>query len=155
MAIGGCKRRPMFSYSIFVSKRGRGYVRCKVQPARVVRPIIKVIANFSKVCCYLFHFLFPTKRFSLPSRSSPLFGRGSSFVPRLIPQIMWQTNYTSRVTLPVYLNYLFNRLMAPTFAYRFMVTEEHLSFAIIFLQILLKPMTDYRLALPRQISGDC
>ncbi len=103
-------------------------MRCKVQPARVVRPIIKVIANFSKVCCYLFHFLFPTKRFSLPSRSSPLFGRGSSFVPRLIPQIMWQTNYTSRVTLPVYLNYLFNRLMAPTFAYRFMVTEDRASF---------------------------
>jgi len=32
------------------------------------------------------------------------------------------------VTLPVYLNYLFNRLMAPRFAYRFMITEARRDF---------------------------
>ena len=32
------------------------------------------------------------------------------------------------MTLPVYLNYLFNRLMAPRFAYRFMITEARRDF---------------------------
>ena len=37
---------------------------------------------------------------------------------------IWQTNFTGKVTLPVYLNYLFNRLMSPSFDYRFMVTAD-------------------------------
>ena len=47
-----------------------------------------------------------------------------------IPRILWQTNFTDRVTLPVYLNYLFNRLMAPTFIYQFMITEEREKFIL-------------------------
>lgn len=45
-----------------------------------------------------------------------------------IPPTVWQTNFTDRVTLPVYLNYLFNRLMAPHHDYRFMVTSEREAF---------------------------
>ncbi|WP_444989108.1 glycosyltransferase family 32 protein [Halomonas mongoliensis] len=83
--------------------------------------LIKLLANILKVSSYGFHFLFPGKRFTLPEHAAPwLKGRTSDAA---IPRIIWQTNFTNRVTLPVYLNYLFNRLMAPTFEYRFMITE--------------------------------
>ena len=99
-----------------------------MRPTRLSRPIIKFVANLSKLCSYGFHALFPKKRFTLPTESAPLISRHSNPQNGLIPRVIWQTNYTSRVTLPVYLNYLFNRLMAPTFAYRFMVTEERARF---------------------------
>lgn len=86
---------------------------------------IKIVANLAKMLCYGFHFLFPSKRFTLPAASPPIC---KTRRPRTIPRIIWQTNYTNRVTLPVYLNYLFNRLMAPSFEYRFMVTEARAAF---------------------------
>lgn len=87
--------------------------------------VIKVVANLAKVLCYGFHFLFPRKRFVLPAQARPLWDTRK---PSVIPRILWQTNYTDRVTLPVYLNYLFNRLMAPSFEYRFMITEARADF---------------------------
>lgn len=91
----------------------------------LVSRIIKLFANLTKLACYVFHFLFPNKRFTLPGRAPPLYaGAGQS----VIPKVLWQTNYTDRVTLAVYLNYLFNRLMSPTFEYRFMITEERARF---------------------------
>jgi mannosyltransferase OCH1-like enzyme len=95
---------------------------------RISRPLIKFVANFSKVCCYGFHALFPSKRFSLPAKSQPILNWSRHSPSYVIPRVIWQTNYTARVTLPVYLNYLFNRLMSPSFAYRFMVTEDRESF---------------------------
>lgn len=90
----------------------------------LVSRVIKVFANLTKILCYVFHFLFPNKRFTLPGRAAPLYTRPSA----AIPGIIWQTNYTDRVTLPVYLNYLFNRLLCPGFEYRFMITEERADF---------------------------
>ncbi|MGM1053987.1 MAG: glycosyltransferase family 32 protein [Pseudomonadota bacterium] len=87
--------------------------------------LIKLGANITKVLSYPFHWLLPNKRFTLPERTAPLFKGGT---PSRIPRIIWQTNFTHRVTLPVYLNYLFNRLMAPRFAYRFMITEARHDF---------------------------
>ena len=87
--------------------------------------IVKVIANLTKVACYGFHFAFPDKRFTLPAAAPPLWRARK---PSAIPRIIWQTNYTDRVTLPVYINYLFNRLMAPSFEYRFMVTAARAEF---------------------------
>jgi mannosyltransferase OCH1-like enzyme len=92
---------------------------------QVTRLIIKLVANLSKVLCYLFHYLFPNKRFTLPAKSKPLINLSHS---DQIPHILWQTNFTGQVTLPVYINYLFNRLMAPSFEYRFMVTEDRADF---------------------------
>src|SRR5690554_5806489 len=83
--------------------------------------LIKLLANILKVSSYGFHFLFPNKRFTLPERAAPWWKGQQS--EGSIPKIIWQTNYTNKVTLRVYLNYLFNRLMAPTFEYRFMITE--------------------------------
>lgn len=88
--------------------------------------IIKLVANLTKILSYLFHFLFPGKRFTLPERAGPLVKWKSG--NRAIPRTVWQTNYTHKVTLPVYLNYWFNRLMCPSFEYRFMVTEARAEF---------------------------
>lgn len=88
---------------------------------KIYRAILKLVANLSKICAYPFHWLFPRKRFTLPRQAKPLIATHKS---TLIPKTIWQTNYTDRVTLPVYMNYLFNRLMAPTYEYRFMKTEE-------------------------------
>lgn len=83
--------------------------------------LVKLIANILKMFGYGFHYFWPNKRFTLPEQAGPWW-KGRQ-VDVGIPRIIWQTNFTNRVTLPVYLNYLFNRLMAPTFEYRFMITE--------------------------------
>lgn len=87
--------------------------------------VIKVFANAVKLFCYVFHFVFPKKRFTLPKISAPLY---KSRYESVIPRVLWQTNFTDRVTLAVYANYLFNRLMSPTYEYRFMVTEDRAEF---------------------------
>ena len=92
---------------------------------RVSRFFIKLFGNLLKTCCYPLYYLFPSIRLNLPVTSEPLWlGVRSA----LVPSIIWQTNFTGRVTLPVYLNYLFNRLMAPGFRYRFMVTGDRETF---------------------------
>lgn len=90
-----------------------------------VSRIIKIFANLTKLACYGFHVFFPNKRFTLPSKAEPLL---KSNRPSNIPRILWQTNFTNRVTLAVYLNYLFNRLLAYNFEYRFMITEDRADF---------------------------
>ncbi len=90
-----------------------------------VSRIIKVFANITKLLCYVFHFLFPNRRFTIPAQSAPLYKTDSN--PR-ISKTLWQTNFTNRATLPVYLNYLFNRLLSPTFEYRFMITADRADF---------------------------
>ncbi len=82
--------------------------------------MVKLLANIFKMASYVFHFFFPNKRFTIPKRSGPFFKKNNGDDD--FPRIIWQTNFTDRVTLPVYLNYLFNRLMSPTFEYRFMIT---------------------------------
>ena len=91
----------------------------------LVSRLIKVFANAVKLSCYVFHFFFPKKRFTLPRTSPPLF---RSRYESVIPRVLWQTNFTDRVTLAVYANYLFNRLMSPTYEYRFMITEDRAEF---------------------------
>ena len=82
---------------------------------------IKVAGNLLKGLCYLFHAICPEKRFTIPSRSKPLIRHKRE---RVIPRVVWQTNFTRRVTLPIYLNYLFNRMMAPTFEFRLLDDVE-------------------------------
>lgn len=89
------------------------------------RRFLKVIANGLKTFCYVLIFFKPSKRFVLPGSSKATKHSEST---TQISKIIWQTNFTDKVTLPVYLNYLFNRLMAPSFEYRFMVTDERRAF---------------------------
>ncbi|MBS0535300.1 MAG: hypothetical protein JSR72_14675 [Proteobacteria bacterium] len=78
--------------------------------------VIKLVGNALKGPFYVFHFFMPSKRFVIPARARPLMRAGRS---SRIPRIVWQTNYTGLVTLPVYLNYLFNRLLCPGYEFRF------------------------------------
>ncbi|MCK5722420.1 MAG: glycosyl transferase [Gammaproteobacteria bacterium] len=78
-----------------------------------------------KLACYVFHFFFPNKRFVLPVHSKPIFRNNKQSA---IPRTLWQTNFTNRVTLAVYINYLFNRLLAYDFDYRFVITEDRAEF---------------------------
>ncbi|MEA2119178.1 glycosyltransferase family 32 protein [Halovibrio sp. HP20-50] len=87
--------------------------------------VIKLFANTLKMLNYPLYWIFPKIRFTLPEYSPPLFKNNKK---KVISSIIWQTNFTNRVTLPVYLNYLFNRLMAPDFEYRFMSTEARNNF---------------------------
>jgi len=91
----------------------------------LVRQGIKLLANSLKLGCLVIHVMAPNARFTLPKHSKAWWGAPH---PCKIPRVVWQTNFTNRVTLAVYLNYLFNRLMAPSFDYRFMVTEERRDF---------------------------
>lgn len=87
--------------------------------------LIKLFANIVKLLSYIFHAIIPKKRFTLPEYAAPLLAPKNDAI---IPRTIWQTNFTNKVTLPVYLNYLFNRLMAPRFEYRFMITQARYTF---------------------------
>ncbi|ELR64000.1 Mannosyltransferase OCH1 [Photobacterium marinum] len=85
----------------------------------------KVVGNLCKVLSYPFHWLFPKKRFEIPvySRAKIRSSKHSE-----IPKVIWQTNYSNKSTLPVYLNYLFNRLMSLDHDYYYVSTEERKEF---------------------------
>ena len=87
---------------------------------------IKLFGNLCKVLCYLGYQIFPTSRFTLPKYAAPWIG--STQENSGIPKIVWQTNFTNRCTLPVYLNFLFNRLMTPSWQYNYVSTEERAVF---------------------------
>ena len=93
---------------------------------RVARQVIKLAANVLKLMCFGHYAIAPKQRWQIPTVARPLFG-GKAQELRM-PRTIWQTNFTNRVTLPVYLNYLFNRLMAPRHEHRFMVTDEREAF---------------------------
>ena len=87
--------------------------------------ISKLIGNISKVfISYPFHFFLPKKRFTIPVYSKALF-KGKS---QKIQKNIWQTNYSNKVSLPIYLNYLFNRLMSLSYDYHYVSTEDRLTF---------------------------
>lgn len=87
--------------------------------------LIKIFSNLLKITCYAFHFFFPSKRFTIPEYSKALV---KSKYPTKIPQVVFQTNYTNQVTLPIYLNYLFNRLMSINYDYKFFSHEKRFAF---------------------------
>ncbi len=86
---------------------------------------IKLIGTLVKILAYPFHFIFKNKRFTIPKQSNPFIKNKTESI---IPRIIWQTNFTNKVTLPVYANYLFNRLISPDYEYRYVSTEDRLSF---------------------------
>lgn len=89
-------------------------------PILVANRSIKLIGNIFKILAYPFHFVFPKVRFSIPEYS-PAKVRSKS--NNDITKVIWQTNFSNKSTLPVYLNYLFNRLMSLDYEYRYVSTE--------------------------------
>ncbi len=94
-------------------------------PILISNRLSKLLGNLTKPFSYIFHLLAPKKRFTIPEYSKPLMH--SKKISK-VPKIIWQTNYTNRVSLPMYLNYLFNRLMSLDHEYRYVSTEARLSY---------------------------
>ncbi|MCG9650440.1 glycosyltransferase family 32 protein [Vibrio brasiliensis] len=86
----------------------------------IANRLIRLTGNVFKVLSYPFHWALPKVRFTIPAYS-PAKVRLSG--DRAIPRTIWQTNFTDQASLPVYLNYLFNRLMSLNCDYRYVSTE--------------------------------
>lgn len=91
----------------------------------IANRFLKILGTLVKVFSYPFHWLFPKKRFTIPKQSAPL---KKSSKKLKIPKIIWQTNYSNKVSLPVYINYLVNRLISPDWEYRYMGHEDREEF---------------------------
>jgi len=92
-------------------------------PIIIANRTIKIVGAITKGFAYIFYFFFPNKRFTIPIHGDALL---SSKREDKIPKVIWQTNYTNVVSLPVYLNYLFNRFMSPTYEHNYVSTEDRL-----------------------------
>lgn len=82
--------------------------------------LLRLLGNIIKTLSYPFHAIFPKKRFTIPEYSPAK--RQCSKTTR-IPKVIWQTNYSNKVALPIYCNYLLNRLLSLSFEYRYVSTE--------------------------------
>jgi mannosyltransferase OCH1-like enzyme len=87
----------------------------------IANRLIKLFGMLVKTLSYPFHFIFPKLRFIIPKQRDPLFKSSAIYK---IPKIIWQTNYTNKVSLPVYCNYLFNRIISPDYEYRYMGDKD-------------------------------
>jgi mannosyltransferase OCH1-like enzyme len=85
------------------------------------RKAVKILANGLKPVFALDYRLRPAKRYRIPE-FSPARRKRPARGP--IPHLLWQTNYTNEVTLSVYVNYLFNRLLTPEFDYHYFTDER-------------------------------
>lgn len=68
----------------------------------------RLLGNIVKMLSYPFHALFPKKRFTIPEFSPAKLGTHRK---DKINRTIWQTNYSNKVTLPMYCNYLFLSLI--------------------------------------------
>nr|WP_143538977.1 glycosyltransferase [Rodentibacter ratti] len=82
--------------------------------------LLRILGNAIKILSYPFHFIFPKKRFTIPEVNS---AKHLSKKQLKINRTIWQTNYSNKVTLPIYCNYLLNRLLSRSFNYRYVSTE--------------------------------
>ena len=91
----------------------------------VYKGLLLLSGNIFKHLCYVYQYLFPKKRFTVPPHTQPL---KKAKYEQKIPRIIWQTNFTDKFTLPVYFNYWVNRHMSPTYEHRFVSTEARAEF---------------------------
>lgn len=83
--------------------------------------LLRLFGNIVKILSYPFHAIFPKKRFTIPEFDpAKVRSKNSQKINRTI----WQTNYSNQVTLPVYCNYLLNRLLSRDYDYRYVSTEQ-------------------------------
>lgn len=75
----------------------------------LVSRLVKLLGALVKLLCTVHLWLFPKARFTIPPYAPALIRRDT---PRKVPRTVYQTNYTRRVSLAVWLTWQFNRLMA-------------------------------------------
>ncbi|MCE0493753.1 glycosyltransferase family 32 protein [Vibrio salinus] len=81
---------------------------------------IRLFGNICKTLSYPFHWVLPNYRFTIPEYSPAKLRLSKQSA---IPRVIWQTNFSNKCALPVYLNYLFNRLMSLSCDYHYVSTE--------------------------------
>ena len=94
-------------------------------PLLVANRLIRLTGNTLKLLSYPVHWVLPRLRFSIPECAR---AKLKPARPGSIPRIVWQTNFTRRATLPVYLNYLCNRLLSLHCDYRYVSTEARAAY---------------------------
>ncbi len=77
---------------------------------------MEIYAHAIKFSCDFYSLIFSNHRIYIPVYSP---ARHPPSAQGRIPRVIWQTNYTRRVTPQVYLCFLFNRLLSPTCEYNF------------------------------------
>lgn len=84
---------------------------------------IRLLGTIVKGFSYIFHLVLPKYRFSIPSSS---FNSENMVTTKKgqIPRIVWQTNFSEKCTLPIWLNYKFNLGKAKSFEFKYVSTEE-------------------------------
>ncbi|OPX26852.1 MAG: hypothetical protein B1H07_03320 [Campylobacteraceae bacterium 4484_166] len=87
--------------------------------------LLRIVGALVKLVGYIFHFIFPKYRFKIPKQKDPLIPNNKKTT---IPKILWQTNYSDMVSLPVYLNYCLNRVFSLGYEYRYFSNEDCLNF---------------------------
>lgn len=93
----------------------------KYQPfILVTNSALRILGNLAKIIAYPVHWVCPKKRFTIPEFSP---AKRHSKKNLRINRVIWQTNYSNRVTFPIYCNYLLNRLLSLSFEYRYVSTE--------------------------------
>jgi mannosyltransferase OCH1-like enzyme len=96
--------------------------------------VVKLAANAMRPVFYLHYWLLPHQRFQLanstakPAGSAKIMNNNRRPSARLVPKIIWQTNYTNRVSLPIKTAWCWNRLLSRSYNYRFHSTAERLAF---------------------------
>ena len=96
--------------------------------------VVKLAANAMRPVFYLHYWLLPHQRFQLanstakPAGSAKIMNNNRRPSARLVPKIIWQTNYTNRVSLPIKTAWCWNRLLSRSYKYRFHSTAERLAF---------------------------
>ena len=91
----------------------------------VANRLIKIFGALIKAFSYVFHAVLPNYRFTIPAYSP---AKCKSKKKQKIPKVIWQTNFTNKAAFPVYINYLFNRLMSLSYDYRYVSTEARLEY---------------------------
>jgi mannosyltransferase OCH1-like enzyme len=82
---------------------------------RASTTVVQILGNALKIVFLVDFKLRPAKRYRIPAVSPP---KRRPKTGKKIPRIFWQTNHSADVTLSVYVNYLFNRFLTPTFEHR-------------------------------------
>ena len=88
---------------------------------RASTTLVQLLGNALKLIFFIDFKLRPGKRYRIPA-ASPV--KRPLRAIKKIPRIFWQTNHSAEVTLSVYVNYLFNRFLTPTFEYRFFDDDD-------------------------------
>lgn len=80
---------------------------------------IRLAGEGAKEWGRIYHAIWPRRRFSIPAElpAEAIPAREAAAVT--IPRVVWQTNYSEKCTLPVWLNWKFNRWMSKGFAFRY------------------------------------